>query len=220
VISFGLTEEQELIRDTLHEFATDALRSIGRECDDPWLELAIANTMEAGTDPPPQETEIMERLLALRRIPLFSHLSLDELSAIASQTQVVSYLAGEIVVREGEPGDELYALLEGGVDVVINHGSSEERRVNRLSAPDCFGELSILDGSPRSATIIVRSDARMIALPGNLLRDILRDVPQMAIDMLRAMSSKLRAADHRTTDLARQLTTLRDAADDIEVASS
>jgi len=202
------------------DYGIDAIRSMGHECNDPWLEMAIANTMQAGVEPAPQEAKIMERLLALRRIPLFSHLSLDELSAIAAQTRVVSYLAGEIVVHEGESGDELYALLEGGVDAVINHGSPEEQRVNQLSAPDCFGEISILDGSPRSATIIVRSDARMIALPGNLLRDILRDVPQMAIDMLRALSSKLRAADHRTTGLARELTTLRGAAEDIEVASS
>jgi len=48
----------------------------------------------------------------------------------------------------------------------------------------------------------------------------LQDVPQMAIDMLRALSSKLRAADHRTTGLARELTTLRGAAEDIEVTSS
>ncbi len=171
--------------------------AIAQESGDPWIERGWRLTRAEDRGIIQREVDEMNRLLELRRVPLFCHLSLDELQAIAQQTELLGFLPGEIVVREGEPGEELYVLIEGEVDALIGYGTPGEFCASHLVAPTSFGELSVIDGAPRSATIRVTHEARLLALKGSVLRDIMREVPQVAIDLLRAVTAKVRTADAR-----------------------
>ena len=106
----------------------------------------------------------MERLLALRRVPHFARFSLDQLEAIARAMDEETFVAGEVVVREGEPGHELYLLLEGEVAIYGGWGTPRCVERNRLHAVSYFGEMAVLDDEPRSASVVVTQDARLAAL--------------------------------------------------------
>jgi CRP-like cAMP-binding protein len=139
----------------------------------------------------------MQRLLALRRVSLLSGLSLERLQAVERIATEAEYLKGEVIVREGEPGDELYLLVEGAVDVVKDAGTPAEARVNTLGAGGYFGEMAVLDGSPRSATVLAASDARVLVLAGARLRELVHEMPDLAFDLLRVLAERIRRAEER-----------------------
>ena len=81
----------------------------------------------------------MERLLALKEIPLFKNLSLDQLEAVHQITKAVEYLPGEVILKQGERGDELYLLIEGRVRIFTNYGLPNENEKPEQRAVSSFG---------------------------------------------------------------------------------
>jgi HEAT repeat protein len=139
----------------------------------------------------------MERLLALRKVPLFESLTLDQLDAVAQLAVERDFAAGEVIVRQGEPGGELYLLLEGSVDVVLDRGGPAEERLRAMQAVDYFGEMAILDDQPRSATIVAREPSRLLALAGTSLKELILQMPDIAFEILRVLSARVRSAEQR-----------------------
>ena len=139
----------------------------------------------------------MERLLALRQVDLLAQLSLEQLEAVAQLTEEAEYLPGELIVREGEPGDRLYLLLEGSVRVVKGHGTPQELELRTLEAVDYFGEMAVLADEPRSATIVAASPARLLSLDGESLRELIREHPDVSFSIFRVLTARLRAAEGR-----------------------
>jgi CRP-like cAMP-binding protein len=139
----------------------------------------------------------MERLLALREVPLFAELRLDQLESIQRAMRDEGYVRGEIVVREGEPGSELYLLLEGEVEVWIDHGLPTERCVNRLAAVSAFGEMAVLDDETRTATIVVAKDARLAVLAGDRLKELILAMPEISFEIFRELIARVRRAERR-----------------------
>jgi CRP-like cAMP-binding protein len=144
----------------------------------------------------------MERLLALRQVDLLAQLSLEQLEAVAQLTEEGEYLAGEQIVREGEPGDRLYLLLEGSVRVVKGHGTPQALELRTLQAVDYFGEMAVLADEPRSATIMAASPARLLSLDGESLRELIREHPDISFSIFRVLTGRLRAAESRLTERA------------------
>jgi MFS family permease len=95
----------------------------------------------------------------LRSLPLFAPLGAPQLEALARGLVETRAAAGATVVREGEPGDRFYVVAQGELEV-----ESEGRELARLSRGDGFGELALLREVPRTATVIARTDARLLAL--------------------------------------------------------
>jgi len=145
----------------------------------------------------PAEEESMERLLALKQVPLFATLSLDQLEAIHQITRETTFLAGEVIMREGDPGGELYLLLEGTVRVWKNHGTARATPLSTLAAVTYFGEMAILDDEPRSATVIAVERARLLSLDGRSLKDLVHQMPEIAFEIFRVLTSRVRAAERR-----------------------
>ena len=139
----------------------------------------------------------MERLLALKQVPLFATLSLDQLEAVHQITRETTFLAGEVIMREGDPGGELYLLLEGTVRVWKNHGTPRATLLSTLSAVTYFGEMAILDDEPRSATVIAVERARLLSLDGRSLKDLVHQMPEIAFEIFRVLTSRVRAAEQR-----------------------
>ena len=144
----------------------------------------------------------MERLLALRNVPLFAHLNLDQLDAVAAFLEEQFFLAGEVVVREGDPGDHLYVLVEGEVDAVKDRGTPREHLLNSMQPPSYFGEIAILDRSPRSATVVASTDVRVLRLAGDRFRELILQSPEIAFEVLRVLTSRLRRSDERSSAIA------------------
>ena len=166
----------------------------------PWVRRAARAAADSGADP--QESATMERLLALRQVSLLSGLSLERLQAVDRVAREAEYVTGEVIVREGEPGDELYLLVEGTVEVRRQTGEGEVR-LDTLGAGAYFGEMAVLDGSPRSATVVATSDVRALVLDGVRLRELVLEMPELAFDLLRVLAERVRRAERRAQERAR-----------------
>ncbi|MGH0038409.1 MAG: cyclic nucleotide-binding domain-containing protein [Myxococcota bacterium] len=173
-----------------------------RNDPDRWLQLAYA-CHAAETDSPggeglAEELRTMERLLALRNVSLFAHLTLDQLDAVASFLEEHQYLSGELIVREGETGEHLFVLLEGEVQAVKGRGTPGETLLNVMRPPSYFGEIAILDRAPRSASVVATADCRVLRLGGERFKELILQAPEIAFEVFRVLTARLRAADERS----------------------
>jgi len=161
-----------------------------------WIQLgAHALASQADTEIP--EEEVMERLLALKEISLFQNLSLDQLEAVQQISTEVEYLPGEVLMREGERGNRLYLLLSGRVRVFKDYGSPDETQLNEQSAVSYFGEMGILDGGTRSASVVAMEPSHVLSLNGNSLRELLLEMPEISFELFRVLVGRLRAAEQQ-----------------------
>lgn len=165
-----------------------------RRSGDRWQRMALAAGDAALGETP---AAIMERLLALKRVPLFENLNLDQLEAVLRLAGDATFLPGEVIVRQGDPGGELYLLLEGSVEAWLDHGGANPQQLSTMPAGSYFGEIAILDDEPRSATVIAREPARLLTLDGDSLKELLLQMPEIAFELLRVMTSRVRASERR-----------------------
>lgn len=173
----------------------DVIR-VARDSSDRWLQMAIADPFTDDSHNR-DEAQTMQRLLALRNVPLFAHLSLEQLEAISRSTDEAHYLEGEVVVREGDRGDELFVVLEGEVRVYVDHGGPVERHIRTIPAPGYFGEVAILSNAVRTATIVVSEDVRLLTLGGERFKDLVRQAPELSFEVFRVLTEMVRSAEDR-----------------------
>lgn len=145
-------------------------------------------------------TQSMERLLALKRVPLFANLTLDQLEAIHQLASEVTFLPNEVVMREGEPGNELYVLLEGVVDVYLGWETPQQSRLGEIRAVNYMGEMAILDNEPRSATLVAVEHSRMLSFEGDSLKDLILQMPEISFEIFRVLTQRVRVAERRLKD--------------------
>ncbi len=133
-------------------------------------------------------TNLMTRQRALRIVPIFHSLAKATLFDVARKTDEVTYPAGATVVREGDPGGALYIIVEGTVEV-HTHG----RVVAEMTAGDFFGEISLFDDKPRSATIVAVDDVVVLTLSWSDFEPLL-NAPSVARAALRSLAERVREA--------------------------
>ena len=163
-----------------------------------WVRMA-AEALDDDGDSDETLPRAMESLLALRQISLFAGLSLEQLDAIARIATESRYAAGEVIVREGDAGSELFLVLQGSADVFLAYGSPAQRRVNGIEAVDYFGEMSVLDGEPRSATIVAREPCRLLELEGDGLKALIREMPEISFEIFRVLTGRVRKLERQAT---------------------
>ena len=134
-------------------------------------------------------TNPVARLAALRGVPIFKRLAKATLFEMARRTGEVAHLAGATLVREGDPGDALCIIAEGSVEV-RTHG----RVVAEMTAGDFFGEMSLIDGKPRSATVVAVDDVVLFILSSSDFESLL-NLPDVARAALESLVKRLREAD-------------------------
>ncbi|HYR45759.1 MAG TPA: cyclic nucleotide-binding domain-containing protein, partial [Thermoanaerobaculia bacterium] len=136
----------------------------------------------------------VEKIVALRSAPIFSRLGPEELAELARSSVERRYAAGEALCREGERGNEVFILLEGGV-IVSRSGSSIQKVVGQEEAGALIGEMAVLDPAPRSATVVAGADgARVLRLNGDAFRHTLELEPAIADGVIRALARRLRGS--------------------------
>lgn len=104
---------------------------------------------------------------------------------------LVSHPAGAFVFREGESGEEMYIIQEGSVEILKQFGPSS-KRLATLEAGDFFGEMSMLENRPRSASARVASDAKLLPVDPSTFDQMLREYPEVAVRMLRSLCARMR----------------------------
>ncbi|MEG3619532.1 cyclic nucleotide-binding domain-containing protein [Magnetovibrio sp. PR-2] len=115
-----------------------------------------------------------------------------------------TFSAGEVVFSEGDLGHEMYVIQSGSVEVTIDI-DGEPHQVSTLERGDFFGEMSLLETLPRSATVRCLEETSVLTIhSGTLLLRIRRD-PTFAFEIIKRMSHKIRSTNHQLTELKREL---------------
>ena len=130
----------------------------------------------------------------LSQVPIFSGCSQRDLAAIARVVRPIDHAAGSVIAVEGQPGAGLFVIEEGEADVSIGG-----KTVNHLVAGEFFGELALLDGGPRTATVTAATDVKLLALTEWVFRGLLIEHPTIALRTLEAMAGRLRHATSLAT---------------------
>jgi CRP/FNR family cyclic AMP-dependent transcriptional regulator len=124
---------------------------------------------------------------ALSKIPLFSHLSSRQLRKLQRSTLERRYESDATIVREHDRTTTLYVLLEGSVKVV-----RKGRTISRREPGEYFGEIALIDGRPRAASVIAESPVRCLALQQEELRKLLMTDPDVSWALLQSLATRLR----------------------------
>jgi len=135
----------------------------------------------------------VQKILFLKNIPLFVKMPPDELAHLAGIAEEVVYPEGETVIQEGEHGEEMFLIVEGEVEI---HRDTESLAV--LGRHDYFGEMSILDGEPRSATVTARSDCLLLRLRQSDFYGILERHFNVALTIIHTLTRRLRDINQGT----------------------
>jgi CRP/FNR family cyclic AMP-dependent transcriptional regulator len=134
-------------------------------------------------------------LEALRSVPVFASLSDEDAAALRSLLELEVRPAGSVLFRKGEAGDAMYLIEGGRVRIHIRDRDGGEFTLAELAGGDFFGEMAILDGKPRSASATVIEDARLAVLSREHFHAYVRRNPDLAIEMLSAITERLRHTD-------------------------
>jgi CRP/FNR family transcriptional regulator, cyclic AMP receptor protein len=131
----------------------------------------------------------------LRGVPLFSACSKRELSRIASLADQVEVQKGAVLTREGDSGREFFVVVDGRARVLVG----DRGRVAALGPGASFGEMSLLDQGPRSASVEAETDMQLLVLDVRSFSSLLDEVPSVARKVLVAMARRLRLAEKEAT---------------------
>ena len=135
----------------------------------------------------------------LRAVPLFSELSEPELERVAQVAVPRSFPRDTRVFHEGDPGDACYIIRSGGARVTREHPDGRAITLANLGPGAIFGELAMLDGEARSASVESTEDLELLALPAGDVRALIRSHPEMGEKLVVALTRRLREANERLT---------------------
>jgi uncharacterized membrane protein len=140
----------------------------------------------------------MERIELLKAIPLFESLEIDDLSALANKLREVKVESGHTVFAQGDEGDAVYVIEDGAVDIVA--GSGKQKVILRsLFKQQYFGELALLDGAPRSATVAASRDTQLLALDRDDFVEFIKSRPDAALSIMHEIGERMRATNELMT---------------------
>ena len=143
----------------------------------------------------------MEIVEFLATVPLLSGIGREELERFAEVTRERDYPKGSVIVFEDDPGDSLFIVRDGRVKVVLVGEDGREVILSVLGVGEHFGELSLIDGQPRSAHVIAMDDAKLLILRRDDFRRRVAESPAVAWAMLVELSRRLRRADEQIVSL-------------------
>jgi CRP/FNR family transcriptional regulator, cyclic AMP receptor protein len=127
-----------------------------------------------------------KKVEALKRAPLFEGLSRKELVQLARMSDDLEVPAGRVLCKEGDRGREFFVLVEGKVDV-----ARKGKRVATLGAGDFVGEISLLEQTPRTATVTAKTPVRLFVLTPRDFRQVVDENPSVERKVLRALARRL-----------------------------
>ncbi|MBI5610473.1 MAG: cyclic nucleotide-binding domain-containing protein [Deltaproteobacteria bacterium] len=154
---------------------------------DPWLGRVWAWTQapQGGR----MTRDPMDLVFLLKGVPLLSDLSGEQLLPVAEIVQHVHVEGGDLVFAEGQPGNHLYVILEGNIEIMKG-----QEHLATLGTKECFGEMALLDQAPRMASARAQTDADLLAISRDDFQDLLDMHPALARGIIRVLTQRLRGA--------------------------
>ena len=141
----------------------------------------------------------MEETLA--KAGIFQGVDPDAALALGSQLEMVDYARGSSIFSEGELGDRLYVILSGKVKLGRHSPDGRENLLAVMGPSDMFGELSVFDPGPRTATATAVTDVKMAKMPQSVLRPWIEAHPEIGEQLLRVLARRLRRTNDSVADL-------------------
>ena len=138
----------------------------------------------------------------LAEVPLFQLLDADERAALSQMMELANFAAGDIIFGEGEPGDRMYVVCSGSVELTTTDKLGQKLTLTTASRGDLFGELSLLDQGARNARATVLEAGELLVLDRATLKDFIRRKPDAALDMMAVMGGRMRTTTNRLRQLA------------------
>jgi CRP-like cAMP-binding protein len=130
-------------------------------------------------------------ITALERTPLFAGLDRQDLEAVIGRAQRASFEAGQAIVERLDPGDAMYVIVSGAAEVDVGG------RFHRLERGDFFGEMAVLAGKRREATVKAVEHVEALRIPAEGFQAFLLENPRIAVGMLRSLVERLREVQDR-----------------------
>ena len=167
-----------------------------------WIEAMLAEQIDrepedriartGAKEPIMTELSVSEKILHLKNIAIFANLTVSELGAIATVTEEKDYPAGESVITEGEPGEEVFLIIEGEVAVCKGRQAEQQIKLDTMKDGDYFGEMALFEEAERSATIRTEKPSRFLVLHKQEFNELVREYPSIALQICTALSQRLR----------------------------
>jgi hypothetical protein len=181
-------------------YAAGSFRGIGADAavaelarEDAWAVVRDAARWALGEDEGVETLRtlsLMDRVVALRQVPLFRELSPADLTHVAETATENAYPDGTVIAEQGASGDSMHVVVSGDIRVVDGGGTQLA-----LRGPGYIvGEMSVLGEAPRMANLVAQGDVRTLALDRNRFQRILRERPDAALAVMRELSARLREA--------------------------
>lgn len=133
-----------------------------------------------------------ERLLFIREVPIFKELRDDFLVRLASVMDELAFPAYHTIFTKGQEGRSLYVVVSGRVRVHI-----EEQELQQLEQGACFGEMSLFDAEPRSASVTTLSPSECLILTQQQLYEAIEETPGIAVNIIRLLSRRIRELNQK-----------------------
>ncbi|MFN2483450.1 MAG: cyclic nucleotide-binding domain-containing protein [Candidatus Limnocylindria bacterium] len=131
-----------------------------------------------------------EKLELLRRVPLFAGLGRREIERLGMLTDEIHLPEGRVLMRQGEPGDDLFVLVEGSVRVERDGQVIAER-----GGGEILGEIALVDGGPRSATVTLASPSRLLIIGHRAFHSLMDEFPAVRVQVLATLATRVRNLD-------------------------
>jgi CRP/FNR family transcriptional regulator len=131
-------------------------------------------------------------MLFLKRVSIFSSMTLEQIRVLTSHLNEQHFLTGEVILREGDFSQELYILVSGQVRIAKDYGGPHERTLATLKQGDFFGEMAIFEGAPRSSTAVTEEEAELLVMSPEKFKQTIYQKPDMAFEIFRELSARLR----------------------------
>lgn len=144
---------------------------------------------------------IQERMEALRKVELFSTFHEDELQAIAEKLVYAPFAKGDVITQQGAVAHWLYMLVEGEADVFLEVPDQDRRKLSTLLPGNFFGEMGLMTGAPRTATVIAATDVECYQLDKASFQEVLQNRPQLAEEISRILVSRRYGLDSMQQDM-------------------
>jgi CRP/FNR family transcriptional regulator, cyclic AMP receptor protein len=146
------------------------------------------------------DTKDVARVLG--EVSIFESLADKELGDVVSRSQVLNYKKDDVVIFESEEGNALFVILEGMVKISRTNEDYKEVILAILGERDFFGEMSVLDGSLRSADAVALSKVTLVKIDSKVFLDLLERQPKLSLALLREMVARLRKTDSQIKSIS------------------
>ncbi len=131
---------------------------------------------------------------SLRRVPILAALKEEHMGMLIKLATTRTFNQGEIIIKQGDPGAGLFVILDGTVEVTLREKPGQpEIKLNTLAKGEFFGEMSLIDGYPRSATVTAQTETQAVELDRWVFLDALRREPNIAVAMLPILTRRIRS---------------------------